>query len=62
MFIRINRDEEDFNVFKAVNKINRHTEKSAKKSLIDKISKRLSELELKSNHSIKSKSLKHPVK
>ena len=43
-FIRINPDEKDFNVFKSINKINRHIEKSFKKSLIDKISKRLLEL------------------
>ena len=33
----------------------RHITKSSKKSLIDKISRRLLELEFKSNHSIKSK-------
>ena len=38
------------------------TEKSAKKSLIDDISKRLLELEFKSNHSIKSKCLKWIVR
>ena len=43
-FIRINPDEKGFNVFKSINKINRHIEKSFKKSLIDKISKRLLEL------------------
>ena len=36
----------------------KQTEKSTKKSLIDGLSKRLLELEFKSNHSIKSKCLK----
>ena len=57
-FIRINLDEKDFNIFKEINKIHRHIKKSSKKSLIGKISKRLLELEFKSNHSIKSKCLK----
>ena len=42
-FIRINPDE-DFNIFKLI--------KSYKKSFVDKISKRLSQLEFKSDHSI----------
>ena len=58
MFIRINPDEENFNIFKEINKIHRHIKKSTKKSLIDDLSKRLLELEFKSNHSIKSKCLK----
>ena len=62
MFIKINPDEENFNIFKAINEINRHIEKSTKKSLIDKISKRLLELEFKSDYSIKSKALKYVVK
>ena len=41
-FIRIDPDEEDFNYFKAINKIHRHikksTKKSTKKSLIDELS------------------------
>ena len=37
------------------------TKKSTKKSLIDDLSKRLLELEFKSNHSIKSKCLKRTV-
>ena len=45
MFIRINPDEENFNIFRAINKIHRHIKKSTKKSLIDKISKRLLEPE-----------------
>ena len=31
-FIRIKPDEEDFNIFKAINEIHRHNEKSTKKS------------------------------
>ena len=45
VFIRINPDEENFNIFRAINKIHRHIKKSTKKSLIDKISKRLLKLE-----------------
>ena len=62
VFIRINPDEKDFNILKAINEIYRHIKNSSKKSLIDKISKRLLELEFKSNHSIKSKCLKWVVK
>ena len=40
-------------------KMHRHTEKSSKKSLIDKISKRLLALKFESNHSIISKALKY---
>ena len=61
-FIRINPDEENFNIFKAINEIYRHIKKWTKKSLIDKISKRLLELEFKSNHSIITKALKRVVK
>ena len=39
VFIRINPDEKDFNILKAINEI----KKLSKKSLIDKISKRLLE-------------------
>ena len=58
VFIRINPDEKDFNIFKEINKIHRHIKKSSRKYLIDRISKRLLELEFKLNHSIKSKCLK----
>ena len=61
-FIRVNPDEENFNIFRAINKIHRHIKKSNKKSLIDKISKRLFKLEFKSNHSIITKALKRVVK
>ena len=62
MFIRITFDEKNFNIFKEINKIHRHIKKSTKKSLIDDLSKRLLELEFKSNHSIKSKCLKWIVR
>ena len=57
LFIRMNPDEKNSNIFKEINKIYKHIKKSTKKSLIKKFSKRLLELESKSNHSIKSKSL-----
>ena len=59
VFIRINPDEENFNIFKEINKINRHIKKLTKYSLIDDFLKKLLELEFKSNHSIKSKCLKY---
>ena len=62
VFIRVNPDAVDFNVFKEINKIHRHIKKSSKKSLIDKISKRVLETEFASDHSIKSKYLKSIVK
>ena len=62
VFIKINPDEENFNIFRAINKIHRHIKKSTKKSLIDKISKRLLELEFNTNHSIITKALKRVVK
>ena len=62
VFIRINPDEKDFNIFKEINKIHRHIKKSFKKSLIDKIWKKLLELEFKSNHSVITKALKRIVK
>ena len=62
MFFRINSDEQNFNNFKEINKILRHINISAKKSLVDGLSKKMLELELKSNHSIKSKCLKWIVK
>ena len=62
VFIRINPDEKNFNIFKEINKIHRHIKKLTKKSLIDDLSKRLLELEFNSNHPIKSKCLKWIVK
>ena len=46
-FIRINPDEQNFDIFKAINKIHRHIKKLLKKSLVDKISKPLLEIEFK---------------
>ena len=62
VFIRINPDKQNFNIFKEINKIRRYIKKSTKKSLVDDLSKRLLELEFNSNHSIKSKCLKWIVK
>ena len=62
MFIRINPDEENFNIFKGINKPNRHIKKWTKKLLVDDLSRRLPQLEFKSNHSIKSKYLKWTAK
>ena len=39
VFIRINPDEENFNISKVINEIHRHIKKSTKKSLIDKTQK-----------------------
>ena len=58
--IRINPDSEKFNIQTEIGKIyiysnesnKKLTEESTKKSLINKISRRLSELEFKENHSI----------
>ena len=62
VFFRINPDEKDFKIFKVINEIYIHIKKSSKKSLMDKISKRLLQLEFKSNHSIMTKGLKRVVK
>ena len=62
VFIRINPDAIDLNIFTEINKIHRHIKKSSKKSLIDKISTRLLELQFVDNHSIKSKFLKWIVR
>ena len=66
VFIRINPDAADFNIFKEINKIHRHinklTKQQAKESIIDNLSQRLQEIEFVKNHSIKSKSLKWVVK
>ena len=56
VFIKINRNENDFNIFKEINKI--HIKKSTKKSLIDNLSKRLLELEFTKHNAIKSKCFK----
>ena len=65
-FIRINLDERDFDYYKEFGRVSAYItesiKKQTKKSLIDDLSKRLLELELKSNHSIKSKCLNWAVK
>ena len=68
--IRTNFDAADFDMNRLINQIYKHiikstkkqTKVSTKKSLIDDLSKRLLELEFKSNYSIKSKCLKWVVK
>ena len=68
--IRTNPDATDFDINMLINQIYKHiiestknqTKVSTKKSLIDDLSKRLLELEFKSNYSIKSKCLKWVVK
>ena len=69
-FIRINPDSEKFNVnieigetYNHINELDKKiTEQLTKNSLIDNLSRRLSELEFEENHSIKSKCLKYVVK
>ena len=68
--IRTNPDDADFDMNKLINQTymqilkstKKQTKVSAKKSLIEDISKRLLELEFKSNHSVKSQCLKWIVK
>ena len=60
--IRTNPDAADFDMNRLINQIYTQIIKSTKKSLIDDLSKRLLELEFKSNYSIKSKCLKWVVK
>ena len=70
VFIRINPDAIDFNIFKEINKIHRHikkltkqqTKKQNKESIIDNLSKRLLELEFKHHNQIITKFLKWIVK
>ena len=69
-FIRINPDSKNsdidamigtiFNHIKETNK--QSTTELTKKTLIDELSRKLLELEFKSNHSIKSKCMKYIVK
>ena len=65
-FIKINPDDKNFNIFKAIIEINRHIKKSSKeinkKSFIGELSNRLLKLEFKSEGSIKTKLLKCVVK
>ena len=68
--IRTSPDAADFDMNMLINQIYKHiieltkkqTKVSTKKSLIDDLSKRLLELEFKSNHSIQSQCLKWVVK
>ena len=69
-FIRINPNKPGFDDYEEFGRVSayisesikKQTEKSTKKLLLTKLSKRLLELEFKSNHSIKSKYLKLIVK
>ena len=58
VFIRINPDAIDLNIFKEITKIHRHinqlTKQKTKESIIDNHSKRLLEIEFVKNNSIKS--------
>ena len=60
--IRSNLDATNFDINELINQIYVQIIKLTKKSLTDDLSKRLLELEFKSNHSIKSKCLKWIVK
>ena len=60
--IRTNPDAADFNMTMLINQIYKHIIESTKVLLIDDLSKRLLELEFKSNYSIKSNCLKWVVK
>ena len=60
--IRTNSGAADFDINRLIKQIYMHIIKSTKKSLFDDLSKRFSELEFKSNHSIKPKCLKWIVK
>ena len=60
--IGTNPDTSDFDVNRLIKEIYTQIIKSTKNSLFDNLSKRLLELEFKSNHSIKSKCLKRIVK
>ena len=66
VFIRINPDAVDFNIFKEINKIHRHinklTKQQTKESITDNLSQRLQEIVFVKNYSIKSKCLKWIVK
>ena len=50
MDVSIDTDKEDFDVFRAINEIFRHTKRSTMKTLINKISMRLLRLECKSDN------------
>ena len=62
-FIRINLDEENFNIFKAIMRhIKKSTRKIPKKSLMDELSNKLLRLEFKKDNSIKARCLKYVAK
>ena len=66
IFIRINPDAIDFNIFKEINTIHRHiyqltkqqTKQKPEKSIIDNLSKKLLEIEFKQHNQIKTSCLK----
>ena len=60
-FIRINPDKQNFSIFEAINEIHRYIEKSTKRSLIDKISKKILGIKFKPSHLLKSKASKYVV-
>ena len=66
VFIRINPDAIDFNIFKEINKIHRHinqlTKQQTEQKTKESIKKGLLELEFKQNNQIKTKCLKWIVK
>ena len=55
MFIRIDPDKEDFDIFRAINEIFRHIKESTKKTLINKISMRLLRLDKNKSDKITKK-------
>ena len=59
VFIRINPDAIDFNIFKEINRL---TKQQTKESITDNLSQRLQEIVFVKNRSIKSKCLKWIVK
>ena len=61
-FFRIDPDEEDFDIFRAINQIFRHIKQSIKKTLVNKISVRLLGLEFKWDNILKTKTMKFIVK
>ena len=61
-FIRTEPDKEDFDIFRASNKIFRHSKQSTKTTLINRISTRLLGFEFKSDNIIKSIAMKLIVK
>ena len=70
LFIRINPDAPDFNIFREISKIDRHinqstiqqTEQKTKESLIDNLSRRLLESEFEQHNQIQTECLKDVAK